>query len=120
MRTLAPLAAIILDLAAPPAAAQSPDAGRGAHGAHGDAPMAMQAGPTHPGVGVVHRVDADKGMVNLTHEPMPSLKWPQMTMDLEVADRALLRDLRPDMRVEFELGRKRGGGYAITAIRERR
>lgn len=111
MKPLIAFATVLLALSAAPTAAQT------GSGASREGTVPMQAGQTHKGVGVVHKVDAATGMVTLTHEPIPSLKWPQMTMDLQVADKALLKDVSPDMQVEFELGRKRGGGYAITVIR---
>lgn len=87
---------------------------------HAGMPMQMQAAGIHKGTGIVNGVDVEKGTVNLSHEPIESLKWPKMTMDLEVADKVLLQDLKPGMKVDFELGKKRAGGYAITSIREAR
>ena len=38
------------------------------------------------GKGVIHSVSKMNNKVNLTHEPIPALGWPEMTMDLAVAD----------------------------------
>lgn len=80
----------------------------------------MQTADTHNGTGIVNSVDLEKATVNLSHEPIETLKWPRMTMDLEVVDKALLRDLEPGTKVDFELGKKKAGGYAITSIRRAR
>lgn len=110
MQALIALTALLAAMAALPAAAQMKG--------HGDMSMPMQATGTHKTTGVVNAVDAGAGTVNVTHEPIPSLKWPRMTMDLEVADKTLLKEVKPGMKVEFELGKKKAGGYAITAIRK--
>lgn len=104
--------------AAPEAAAQMKDHGGMSPKDHGGTGMPMQAAGTHKGTGVVNSVDLEKGTVNLSHEPIETLKWPRMTMDLEVVDKALLRDLEPGTKVDFELGKKKAGGYAITSIRQ--
>ncbi len=106
---LGALLAALASGAPPDAAAQMKD--------HGGMGMPMQAAGTHKGTGIVNSVDLEKGTVNLSHEPIETLKWPKMTMDLEVVDKALLRDVEPGTKVDFELGKKKAGGYAITSIR---
>ena len=51
---------------------------------------------------------------------MPSLDWPAMTMEFGVADRSLLRGLKPGDRVEFELSARQPGEYVVDADRARR
>jgi Cu(I)/Ag(I) efflux system protein CusF len=41
---------------------------------------------THKAVGTVKKVDQAAGRVTLAHEPIPSLKWPAMTMGFGVKD----------------------------------
>jgi Cu/Ag efflux protein CusF len=41
--------------------------------------------------------------VELDHEPIPSLKWPRMTMEFVVGDKAALARLRKGDPIEFEL-----------------
>ncbi len=41
--------------------------------------------------------------MELDHEPIPSLKWPRMTMEFSVADKAALARLKKGDAVEFEL-----------------
>ena len=49
--------------------------------------------------------------MELDHEPIPSLKWPRMTMEFAVGDKAALARLKKGDAVEFELRGKptRGG-----------
>lgn len=70
---------------------------------------------THRGQGTVNAVDVAAGKVNLTHEPIASLGWKGMTMDFSVQNPALLKNLKPGAKIEFEL-QKSGGAYLITRI----
>ena len=81
------------------------------HTTHHDAAAAS----THSGHGKVNSVDSTTGKVNITHNPIKSLKWPKMTMDFTVHDPALLKDIRPGMEVDFELT-KMSDGYRIMTI----
>lgn len=116
----AALLAALYTGAAPEAVAQMKDRGGMSPKDHGGTGMPMQGAQAHKANGLVNTVDAERGMVNVTHGPIPSLKWPQMTMDFEVADKTMLEGLKPGMKVEFELGKKKAGGYAITSIRQAR
>jgi Cu(I)/Ag(I) efflux system membrane fusion protein len=57
----------------------------------------------HKGKGIVTAIDVEKGRIELNHEPIPSLKWPRMTMEFVVGDKAALARLRKGDTVEFEL-----------------
>ena len=69
----------------------------------------------HQGHGTVKKVDMETGRVTINHEPIQSLHWPAMTMSFMVADKSLLKDIRPGMKVDFEL-RKMGTNYKITHL----
>jgi Cu/Ag efflux protein CusF len=71
--------------------------------------------PAHSAHGKVNSVDAAGGKVNITHDPIKSLKWPKMTMNFTADDPALLKDIQPGMTVDFEI-RKMGNQYRITSI----
>ena len=73
------------------------------------------AGDTHRLHGVVNSVNAAAGRVNITHDPVESLKWPKMKMNFKVADPGLLEGLKPGSEVDFDL-QKTGEGYQITKI----
>jgi Cu(I)/Ag(I) efflux system protein CusF len=71
---------------------------------------------THTGVGVVTKIDAASNTVRLQHEPIKSMKWPSMTMEFKVKDRAILDRLAIDKKVEFDFV-KEGKSYVVTAVR---
>lgn len=86
------------------------------HGVHGDGPKAeANTGAAHAGHGKINSVNLESGTVNLTHDPIESLKWPKMTMDFRARDPAILKDLKPGTQVDFEL-MKMGDGYHIMKI----
>ena len=72
---------------------------------------------THPATGVVKKIDAAKGTVTLAHDPIKSLKWPAMTMDFQVRDKAKLSTLKPEQKIEFELIEEKKGSYVISRIK---
>ncbi|MCG7902879.1 MAG: copper-binding protein [Candidatus Thiodiazotropha lotti] len=75
----------------------------------GDANQAM-------GSGVLHQVDADKKMVNLTHQPIPTLNWPEMTMDLPVTKRVDLTRFKAGDQVHFTLKKGRDNHFRIISM----
>jgi membrane fusion protein, copper/silver efflux system len=77
------------------------------------------AGPAvvgHKGQGTVDGVDAKDGTVSLNHGPIPSLKWPAMTMEFKVANPSLLKDLKPGVAVSFEFVERKPGEWVITSL----
>ena len=72
----------------------------------------------HKGVGVVKSLDAEKGTVMLAHEPIPSLRWPAMTMKFAAKERKLLEKLAPGQKVEFEF-LVQGKDYVLTSLKPR-
>ena len=68
------------------------------------------------GSGVILRVDAAAGVVNMNHEPIPALKWPAMTMDFRVQDKRQLAPLKSGQRVTFGLVKDATYGYVISHI----
>lgn len=96
------------------------------HGGHGQMDHSghgqMQAVDVKPGteaagVGVLNSVDADKGMVNLTHEPMPALGWPTMTMDLPVTNQVDLSAVKPGDKIDFTLKLGRDKQYRVMDMK---
>jgi Cu(I)/Ag(I) efflux system protein CusF len=78
--------------------------------------FAFAQGQAHKGVGVVKSVDPKKPGVTLAHDPIPSLRWPAMTMGFSVKDKALLAKLKPGAKVEFEMVQQ-GSTYIITSVK---
>lgn len=60
----------------------------------------VAAPPVHTTRGVVVEVDHDS--IVLDHEPVPALKWPQMTMPFKLASPELAHGLLKGQRVEFD------------------
>lgn len=84
---------------------------------HGDMKMVdVKPGTEAAGVGVLNSVDTDKGVVNLTHEPMPELGWPKMTMDLPVTRHVDLGGAKPGDRIEFKLKLGRDKQYRVIEM----
>ena len=97
-------------IALPPAMAANE---QDAHGDHHKAETTAAA--THAGRGKVNSVNLQAGTINLTHDPIKSLKWSGMTMDFKAHDPALLKELKPGDLVDFEL-MKMDGAYHIVKI----
>lgn len=68
------------------------------------------------GVGVINSMDEKAAKINLTHEAIPSLSWPAMTMDFKVKDKAMLSKLKSGDKVDFDLKEQPKGQYMITKI----
>ncbi len=66
--------------------------------------------------GVINSVDATARSVNLTHEPIPDIGWPAMTMDLGLSDRADLTGIEAGSGVSFTLEKGPDGIYRIGTI----
>jgi len=84
------------------------------HSGHPSAPAKGEAA-AHKGVGVVRSVDAGKGTVMLAHEPIPSLRWPAMTMKFTARDKKLLEKLAPGKKIEFEFVQQ-DRDYVLTRV----
>lgn len=68
------------------------------------------------GEGIVHSINMDARKINLTHEPIPALKWPEMTMDLPVAKEVDLSSVKPDDEITFYIMMDEDKLYRITEI----
>jgi Cu/Ag efflux protein CusF len=68
------------------------------------------------GTGVINTVDSTEGVVNITHGPIPSLSWPEMTMDLPVAEGVDLGSVQPGDEVRFRVVLGSDQVYRITDI----
>lgn len=90
----------------PTAAAQNSGEMQMAHAGHNDA----------HGTGTVNSIDPAQHKVNLSHNPIPEIGWPAMTMDFPVAPSVDLHVLKPGARVNFTIERGEGGMYEIRAI----
>ncbi|MFZ5594628.1 MAG: copper-binding protein [Pseudomonadota bacterium] len=82
----------------------------------GTGASAKAAAQAHKGQGTVNKLDAQAGIVNLTHGPIKSLGWSGMTMDFKVKDKAALDKIKAGMKVDFEVSKEADGMFAITHI----
>ena len=78
--------------------------------------MHGQASTAASGQGLINSVDRAQGLVNITHEPMPALNWPEMTMDLPVVEGVDLEAIQAGDAVRFRVELGADQVYRITAI----
>ncbi len=86
----------------------------GQHSGKAQAPAASQK--TGKGTGLIQQIDKEKGAVTIKHGPLQGLNMMGMTMTFLVKDKAMLSDLQPLQKVEFELTYD-GKQYLITNIK---
>lgn len=79
-------------------------------------PTMAEKGRVHKGTGVVKSIDARKGTVTLSHEPIQSMNWPSMTMSFKARDAKLVEGLSPGKTVTFEFVQE-GKDSVITAVK---
>ena len=78
--------------------------------------MAHEGQDDAHGVGTVNSVDPAGHKINLSHQPIPEVGWPAMTMDFAVAPSVDLRALKPGARINFTIEKGPDGMYQIQAI----
>jgi Cu(I)/Ag(I) efflux system membrane fusion protein len=88
----------------------------GGHAGHGAAGAAQPAAQRHKGSGTVEAVDAKAGVLEIAHGPIPSLRWPAMTMEFKVKDPAMLATVSKGQTVEFEIAQGAPGEFVIERI----
>ncbi len=96
--------------------------GHSSHGAKPDAQGTPDAGKPvasvgHRGEGKVEEFDAKTGMVTIAHGPIPTLKWPAMSMEFKVSNSGLLADMKPGALVAFEFVERGQGEWVITSVK---
>jgi Cu/Ag efflux protein CusF len=68
------------------------------------------------GTGKVNAIMAAEGKVNVTHEPIPALDWPGMTMDFRLAETATLEGINVGDTITFRLRKGDDGVYEIESL----
>jgi Cu(I)/Ag(I) efflux system membrane fusion protein len=68
------------------------------------------------GEGNIEAIVFAHATVTLAHGPIPSLKWPAMTMDFRVQEAALLQSFKPGQKVVFEIAEEPAGEFVIVRI----
>ena len=67
------------------------------------------------GTGTLKKIMPAENKINMAHDPIPALDWPDMVMDFGTKDNVSLNGLNIDDKVEFEL-EKSESGYVIKSI----
>ena len=83
---------------------------------HSDMQMVHEGHNDAHGTGTVNSVDPARHKVNLTHNPIPEIGWPTMTMEFPVAPSIDLKEIKPGMHVNFTIEQQPGGMYEIRGI----
>ena len=77
---------------------------------------AKRDGVSHRTEGTIEAVDLKTNTLSIAHGPVPSLKWPGMTMDFILANPSLAAGLKAGSKVGFEFVERKPGEYVITKI----
>lgn len=64
--------------------------------------------------GRVESVEADS--ITISHGPVPSLKWPEMTMGFRKPNAKAFPDVKPGDTVQFEFREGGPAGYELLAV----
>ena len=81
-----------------------------------EAPKAEAKSVGHHAEGKLESIDARDGTVTISHQPVPDLKWPAMTMDFVPANAALFKDIAPGTAISFEFVERKPGEWVITKV----
>ena len=65
---------------------------------------------------VINTVDADARTLNATHQPIPALNWPAMTMDFPAVKGVSLEGLKPNQKVRLRISEGEDGRYVIDKV----
>ncbi|MGZ8156069.1 MAG: efflux RND transporter periplasmic adaptor subunit [Burkholderiales bacterium] len=71
---------------------------------------------SHRAEATIDAIDTKAGTITLTHGPIPTLKWPGMTMDFMLANPALAANVKPGTQIAFEFVERKPGEYVVTKI----
>jgi Cu(I)/Ag(I) efflux system membrane fusion protein len=69
----------------------------------------------HQAHGILEALNAD-GTVSITHDPIPALKWPSMTMDFALANPSLVANVKAGSSIDFEIVERGEGEWVITKL----
>ena len=74
----------------------------------------------HSARGRLDDVDARTGTLVISHEAIPSLKWPAMTMEFVAANDAVAKAAKPGTPIAFEFVERKPGEWVVTKIEPRK
>ncbi len=79
-------------------------------------PVSAEIVKTYQTMGAIESIDAATNAISVSHDPIPALKWPAMTMEFELADAEIANELLPGQAVHFSFEDRGDGVFVITAI----
>ncbi|MDO8988589.1 MAG: efflux RND transporter periplasmic adaptor subunit [Sideroxyarcus sp.] len=97
---------------------------KAAFGSMSEAPQPLPASPSqgrsksgigHQAQGMLEAIN-DDGTVSITHDPIPALKWPAMTMDFALANPSLAANIKPGSAISFEIVERGAGEWVVTKM----
>jgi Cu(I)/Ag(I) efflux system membrane fusion protein len=68
------------------------------------------------GMGTVNEVSATSRKLNISHQPIEALDWPEMTMDFRLTDNVDLEGIEAGASIHFTLLKDDSGSYRIDSI----
>jgi len=113
--------ALILGLAYTPSAFAEGDQHNVQHQEHATHDHHGKVSAEHDAVmgkAIIHSIDLENRKINLSHEAIPALKWPEMTMDMDVAENVDIASLKPEQNILFHIELGTDKIYRITQIME--
>jgi Cu(I)/Ag(I) efflux system membrane fusion protein len=70
----------------------------------------------HSAHGRVDEIDAQTGALTITHDPVPTLNWPKMTMEFVPANDSIAKSAKPGAPIRFEFVERKPGEWVVTKI----
>ena len=86
---------------------------------HGGTASHMETKQIYTAGGTIESIDKAGKKATITHEPVPALGWPTMTMDFAFEDASLLEGLKAGDKVRFDF-RNQGNASIIVDIETRK
>ena len=71
---------------------------------------------SYQATGSIDSLDVASNSVSVTHQPIPALQWPAMTMDFGLASPAVAKGIAPGTPMRFEFEDRGDGEFVITRI----
>jgi Cu(I)/Ag(I) efflux system membrane fusion protein len=90
----------------------------GGLGSAGQAAVPKAVG--HQAEGAIEAIDLKAGSFTVSHGPVPSLKWPAMSMEFAVANTGLLQGYKAGDAIAFEFVERQPGEWVVTSVRRTR
>ncbi|MFV2060904.1 MAG: efflux RND transporter periplasmic adaptor subunit [Gammaproteobacteria bacterium] len=69
------------------------------------------------GTGIVKKLMPGDNKINMAHDPIAALGWPEMKMDFAVSKDVSLKELKPEDKIEFTLI-EGSDGYIVNSIKK--